>query len=145
MEPNPNSIPFKRFFIFAEAVHLTFALPALSIVSLLQPQKPKAVIILFIVFLLGSFIGSWLTWMMAKGSNWVNTAAAMKAVGAGAGQIYGALVGGLAGWHFFEMAGGILMLVSFFVLGKLAGIALGGFAAKRLVTSRLKSDDPVAG
>jgi hypothetical protein len=143
MKTYPDSIPFKRYFLFAEAVHLAFAIPALCSIWLLQLLGTKAAIVIFTMFLLSSLIASWMTWMIAKGSNWANTAAAMKTASSVAGQLYGTLAGGLAGWHFFGK--GIVMLVLFFVLGKHAGFALGGLAAKRLVTNRFKSQVPVAG
>jgi hypothetical protein len=140
-----NHIPFTRFFLFAEAVHLAIAVPALCVILLLRLLEMRAALVIFTIFLLSSPIASWLSWLMAKGSNWVNTAASMKAVGGVTGQLYGALVGGLLGEHFFGTVGGIVMLVLFFGSGMFAGSALGGMVAKKLTAGPQGDKSPIVG
>lgn len=127
MKTYPNGIPLATFFLFASAEHLVFALPALVIILLLQLLDLKAALLIFTIFILADPIASWMTWMIAKGSNWANTAAAMKTAGAISGQLYGALVGGLFGARFFGMVGLLLMTALnasiLFTLGK-AGLRI---------------------
>jgi hypothetical protein len=132
MKVSMNRISFTRFFLFSEALHLTIAVPTLSVILLFQLLEMRAALVIFTIFLLSSPIVSWLSWLMAKGSNWVNTTAAMKAVGGVSGQLYGALVGGLLGGHLFGTVGAIITAVLFFGFGMFAGMMLGGYAANKL-------------
>ena len=139
MKTNLEEIPFVRFFLITSAMHLAFALPAFGVILLLHLLELKAALFLFAMFLLSDPIISWLCWLVAKGSNWVNTAAAMKAAGGVPGQLYGVLAGGLLGGHFLGTVGGLVTMVLSFGLGMLAGIALGSFVAKKLAAG-LKED-----
>jgi hypothetical protein len=86
---------------------------------------------MFTFFVLSSPILSLIAWLIAKGSNWVNTVSSIKAAGAVSGQLCGAVFGGFMGSHFWGIVGLILMTVVFFGLGTLAGIVLGGWIANR--------------
>jgi predicted lipid-binding transport protein (Tim44 family) len=136
-----NRISFTTFFLFIETLHLAIAVPSLSVILLLQLLEMRAALVIFTIFLLSSPIFSWLSWLMAKGSNWVNTAAAIKAAGGVSGQLYGTLVGGLLGGHLFGTIGAMIMVVLFFGIGMFAGVMLGGYAANRL-TDKMQDITP---
>ncbi len=76
-----EGISFVRFCLVASGLHLTFALPVLVIILLFHLTGMITAFFLITLFLLSSPILSWLCWLMAKGSNWVNTADAMKTAG----------------------------------------------------------------
>jgi hypothetical protein len=69
-------------------------------------------------------------WLMAKGSNWVNTSAAITAVGSVPGRVYGILFGGALGFHLFNTAGGIIVAILFYFLALALTILLGKFLSR---------------
>jgi hypothetical protein len=131
MKATSKPIPFARFFILVLAEHLAFAIPTLGILLLFQLLELKVALFLFTIFVLSLPITGLIAWLIAKGSNWANTGAALKAAGGVSGQPYGLLMGGFLGSHFFGTVGALLMAVGFVVLGSLAGIVLGSCIANR--------------
>ncbi len=130
----PDRIPFARFFLLVLTEYLAFAIPVLGMLVLLDLLELRTALFMFTFFVLSSPILSLIAWLFAKGSNWVNTAAALKTPGS-LGQLYGLLLGGLLGSHFFGTVGAVLMAVGFFGLGSWAGIVLGGWIANRYIAS----------
>ena len=140
MKPSLLQVSFTTFFLLASAEHLAFALPSLAIILLLHLLEIQAALFLFLVFIISSPIAALIAWLIAKGSNWMNTAASIKAIGAMAGQLYGLLLGGLFGARFFSPIGTLLTAGLFFALGIFAGIGLGSVAANRLIASGNPAD-----
>lgn len=131
----PDRIPFARFFLLVLTEHLAFAIPVLGMLVLLDLLELRTALFMFSFFVLSSPILSLISWLFAKGSNWVNTAAALKTAGGVSGQLYGLLLGGLLGSYFFGTVGALLMAVGFFGLGFWAGIVIGGWMANRYMAS----------
>ena len=95
-------IPFITFLSVTIAGHLIFAIPAIMGILLFNLMNVKSLFFIFIPIVLISIpISAAFAWLIAKGSNWVNTSAAITAVCSVPGRIYGIFFGGLLGSHFF--------------------------------------------
>ena len=117
-----SRISFGKFLGFAAIQHVIFALPVFTILVMMQLLPLNAILFLFLPFSgLGIPLSAGLCYLMAKGSNWVNTRGAVMAIGVLPGQTYGVLLGGLLGYHLWAMTGGVIGAIILFVSGSLAG------------------------
>ncbi len=113
-----SKISFGEFLGFVAVLQVVFALPVFIILLMLRLLPFDALLFLVLPFSgLGISLSAGLGYLMAKGSNWVNTRGAVMAVGVLSGQIYGVLLGGLLGYHFWAMTGGVIGAIIFFVTG----------------------------
>jgi hypothetical protein len=136
MKTIAEPVSFARFCLLVLVEHLAFAIPALVLNLLFDLINPRAAFFVFTFFILACPLLGWIGWLDAKGSNWVNTAASMKAAGAFSGQLYGLLLGGFIGSHFFGTGSSLYWAIGFLGLGHLAGIWLGGRIANRYFASQ---------
>ena len=114
--------------------HVIFAIPAISGILLFKLMEVKALLIIFIpLALLTIPISAGLSWLIAKGSNWVNTAAAITAVCSLPGRIYGVLFGGLLGFHFFSTVGSVILAIVFYLFAVVTTIPLGRYLSSRVI------------
>ena len=128
----PN-IPFVSFLYITIIGHLIFAIPAISGILLMNLINIKALFFIIIPIAFISIpIGAAFAWLMAKGSNWVNTSAAITAVCSLPGRFYGILFGGAIGFHLFNTAGGIIVAILFYLMALALSIPLGKFLSSRV-------------
>lgn len=129
-----SDIPFRKFLGFVVVLHFVFALPVFIILLILRLLPFDTILFLFLpISGLGIPLSAGFGYLMAKGSNWVNTRSAEFAVGILPGQTYGVLLGGFLGHHFWAMTGGVIGGIIFFVTGSLAG----GIVANTLIEREL--------
>ena len=127
------AIPYRKFLKLAVIEHAVFALPVLSILLIVQAIPFYAVLLfLFAISILGIPLSAGITWLIAKGSNWVNARAAIIANGIYPGQVYVMLLGGMVGFRQWGVIGGIISAVFLFAAGSWAGAKLAEFLYKRI-------------
>jgi len=135
MKPTLLRVPFTSFFLLGSVIHLALTIPALAITVVLDLLELQATLFLFLVFFFSHPIAILIAWLIAKGSNWANTATAFKVIGGLSGQLYGFFLGGLIGSRYFGPWGAFLIGGLLFVLGKFGGFWLGDVVLHRLIAS----------
>ena len=115
----PN-IPLSSFLYVTVEGHLIFTIPAVIGILLLNLMDVRELFFELVPIALISIpISAAFAWFIAKGSNWVNTNAALRASCRLPGKIYGVLFGGLLGFHFcrdcclFRLTRAVLSAVHF--------------------------------
>ena len=133
MTTKSSIIPFSSFLYVTIASHLVFAIPAIIGVLLLNLMDIKPLVFIFVpVALISIPISTAFAWLIAKGSNWLHTSAAITSSCNLPGRIYGILFGGLLGFHFFDTMGGVLLSVFFYLLAYGVTIPLGRFLSNKV-------------
>jgi hypothetical protein len=129
-----RDITFSSFLYVTIAGHLIFAVPAIFGVLFLKLMDVKALFFIFVPIALISIpISAAFAWLIARGSNWQNSAAAIKASCGLPGRIYGVLFGGLLGFQLFGTAGGAILAVLFYLLAYGVTFPLGKFLLNKLI------------
>lgn len=127
-------IPFFTFLSVTIAGHLIFAVPAIMGILLFNLMDVKSLFFIFIPIAIISIpISAVFAWLIAKGSNWVNTSSAITSVCSVPGRIYGIFFGGLIGFHFFNTIGGIVVAILFYFLSLAATIPIGRFLSRKVI------------
>jgi hypothetical protein len=117
---------------FVVIEHGIFAIPVLVLFVLLQRLPLNFFLILFVIFSgLGIPFSAGMAYMIAKGSNWINTRTSVIALGVFPGQIYGFLFGGSVGYYIWNSAGGVVGAIICFVLGSMAGARIAQYLLNR--------------
>jgi len=130
----PSAITFPTVLLLVLTEHVAFAFPALIIILAFNLIDPRAALFIYSIFtLLNVPVVSWITWLIAKGSGWVNTVPAIKVAGIMAGQFFGFFLGALIGVRLLDTMWGILGGILFFLLGRILGTKLGAVLAVRYV------------
>ena len=104
---------------------MIFMISALAILLPFNLVKFHYLWFLVILYILPIPINAIILWLIAKGSDWVNLGASMKASGAIPGGLTGVLLGGFVGFSVLGLWGGILLAVSLFIFGQAVGARLG--------------------
>jgi hypothetical protein len=129
-------ISFSSFLYATIAGHLIFAVPAIIGVLLLRLMDVKSLFFIFVPIVLISIpISATFAWLIAKGSNWVNTTAAITVACSLPGRVYGILFGGLLGFHFFGTVGGVIVAILFYLLAFVSTIPLGKFLSGKVISA----------
>ena len=127
-------IPFITFLSVTIAGHLIFAIPAIMGILLFNLMNVNSLYFIFIPIALISIpISAAFAWLIARGSNWVNTSAAITAVCSVPGKMYGIFFGGLLGFHFFNTAGGIVVATLFYFLALAATLPIGKLLSRKVI------------
>lgn len=127
-------VPFASFLYAAAAGQLVFAVPAIVGGLLFDLLEGTAALIILVALALISIpIGAAFAWLIAKGSNWVNTPVAMTAVCSLPGRIYGPLFGGLLGFRLFSATGGVVLAVLFYLVARVATVPVSRFIMNRII------------
>ena len=138
MTANSPGIPFSSFLHVTIIGHLIFAIPAISGILLLSLIDIKTLFFILIPILLISIpVSAAFAWLTAKGSNWVNTSAAIMAVCSLPGRVYGIFFGGLLGFHLFGTAGGIIVAILFYLLALALAFPLGKFLSRKVLPTKI--------
>ena len=134
MEHEAIQIPASSFFVITLVGHLIFAIPAIIIILVLELLQVKALLFIalptMLIFVPG---GAYFSWLMAKGSNWVNTRTAVIASSVFSGRFFSVLVGGLLGYRLYGIIGGVLFVIPFFIGANVIGKVLGEFFVDRFI------------
>ena len=129
-----TGVPFSKFFYVTMVSHFIFAIPTVIIVILLDLMKVKPLLfILLPIALISIPVSAVLTWLFAKGSNWVNTSGSIMATCSLQGKFYAVLLGGLLGFRILNVAGGIILAVLLYLGITLTARLFGKFLLRRLV------------
>lgn len=113
--------------------HLIFAIPVLGGIWLLNLMDVKALFFIIVPIALISIpISAALGWLMAKGSNWVNTSATISGVCGLPGGLYSMLLGSALGFRLFSTTGSIIGAILFYILALALTIPLGKFLSSRV-------------
>ena len=116
---NPE-IPFSTFLAATVIGHLVYALPTLGVILIFggTDAKPLTWIVLF-VDVASILIGAPFTWLMAKGSNWVNASTGLVVAGSMPAAFHAILLGDWLGFRLFgAVGGGIGAILLFLPAGK---------------------------
>jgi hypothetical protein len=125
MSASRLEVRYWEIFILLSAVNLTFATPVFTSFLIIGRLDPFAILFLVLFWSIMAIpIGSWLVWLISKGSNWMNTKAAVSAGGAIFGQYYAVLLGGFLGFDWLNQLGAIVCMIIFFIIGMLLGIKM---------------------
>ncbi len=128
----PLPIPFRNLLGFVVVEHAVFALPVLTLLVLFRFIPFEVALFLIAVFSVVVVpTSAGMAYLIAKGSNWVNTRAAVMASGVLPGQIYGLLFGGLVGYHLWKTPGGLIGAIICFGLGSLAGAKVAQYLVEK--------------
>jgi hypothetical protein len=131
-------IPFVSFLYITIAGHLLFAVPAIGGIWLFELLDIKELLFIFTPIILISIpISAVIAWLIAKGSNWVNTSAAITAACSVPGRVYGILFGGLLGFRYFGTSGGIIAAILFYLLAIALALRLGRYLASKVIPETL--------
>jgi hypothetical protein len=77
-----KNISYSAFLEIVLVEHLIFMIPVLGMLLLFNLAKPLVIWPLVILYILPIPINALFTWLIAKGSNWVNLPVSVKASGA---------------------------------------------------------------
>ena len=72
-------------------------------------------------------------WLIAKGSNWEKTSMAFTVTCGFPMRMYGILFGGLLGFHFFSLVGGIVGVILLYLLAFFSTAPFGKFISSKVV------------
>jgi hypothetical protein len=126
-------IPFSTFLYATLAGHFIFAIPAFVAIILLDLMELKPLFFIFLPIALISIpVSAVLSWLIAKGSNWVSTTAAIMATCSVPGRFYAVLFGGLLGFRVSNTVGGIVLAVLLYLGALVTTVPLGKFLVRRL-------------
>jgi hypothetical protein len=129
-----SGVPFSKFLYVTFIGHFTFAVPAVIAVILLNLIKVKPLLFILLPMALISIpISAVLTWLFAKGSNWVNTLGAISVTCSFPGRFYAVFLGGLLGFRVFNVAGGIIFAILLYLGVALTTRPFGRFLIRRFV------------
>ena len=127
-------VPLSTFFVITIISQLVFTIPAVIIILVFNLLQLEAFLFIALPTILISIpIGAYFSWLMAKGSNWVNTKAAVVVSSIFPGRFFGVLLGGLLGYRFYGMIGGALFIILFFLGTNLLGRFLGELLVEKLI------------
>lgn len=133
-----NGVPFSSFSYVTIAGHLIFAIPAIGGIFWLSLIGVRALFFIIApITLLSIPITAAISWFIAKGSNWMNTSAAITAACSLPGRFYGVLFGGLLGFHLFSkigILGGVILIILFYILALAITIPLSKFLSSRIIS-----------
>lgn len=125
-------IPARKFMVLAAIEHTIFAVPVLGVLWITRIIPADFSLSLILIFsVLGAPLSAGIAWLIARGSSWVNTRAAIIACGVFPGQVYGLLFGGMLGYHFGGEINGIILAIGFWVAGAWAGAKMAEFLYRR--------------
>ena len=127
-------VPFSKFLYVTLVGHFIFAIPTVLVVILLDLMEVKPLLFILLPMTLISIpVSAILTWLFAKGSNWVNTPGAITVTCSLPGRFDAILLGGLLGFRVFNVAGGIILAILLYFGVSLITRPFGKFLIRRLV------------
>ncbi len=134
MEHDALDIPLSTFFVVSIVGQLVFTLPASIIILVFKLLQFDAFVFIALPTVLISVpLVAYFSWLLAKGSNWVNTKSAVIVSSIFPGRFFSVLVGGLLGYRLYGIAGGVLLTVLFFFGANIIGKNLGEQLVKKLM------------
>ena len=140
MRTKLSDIPFSSLLYVTVAAHLIFAIPAIIGVLLFSLIDVRALFFIFVpIVLICIPISAAFAWLIAKGSNWVNTTEAVTAACSLPGRICGILFGGLLGFRFFGTVGGVIVAILFYLLALVVTIPLGKFLSRKVIPTTISA------
>ena len=127
-------IPFYSFLYATFLAHLCLIIPIISGVLLFHVIDVKSLFLILAIIALPAIpLSAAFAWLIAKGSNWENTSKALLVTCGYPMRMYGIIFGGLLGYHFFNIVGGIIGVILFYVLVFFSTAPFGKFISSKAV------------
>jgi hypothetical protein len=137
-----TKVPFSTFLYDTLAGHAIFGIPTVVAIIAFSLLGKEPLFFIFLPIALVSIpLSATLSWLIAKGSNWINTPAAIIATCSVPGRFYAVLFGGLLGFRVFNTIGGILLAILLYVGAMLITVPLGKFLLGRLAPELILQKD----
>ena len=127
-------VPFRIFLYATLVAHIVHAVP--TVVVLLFFDSTTAMPLLFILLILAVIkipVVAAMTWLLAKGSNWVNSSLAMIVICRVAAMLYCVLIGAWLGFRLFGTAGGVIGAILLYLLARITSRRLGKLLTQKLL------------
>ena len=132
----PREIPFSTFLYATLIANLVYGIPTIGAFLLFDLMDTRAVLLIFLfVAAIKIPLTAALAWLIAKGSNWVNSYTCMVVACAVPAAFYGVMLGGGIGIRLFgALGGGIGGAILMFVITAIIRIPLGNLITRRLLS-----------
>jgi hypothetical protein len=134
MERETPAIPLSTFFVITIVGQLVFTIPAIMIVLVFKLLQFDALLFIALpTIIIAIPVIAYFSWLLAKGSNWVNTKSAVIVSCIFPGRFFGVLVGGLLGYRLYGIVGGALLTILFFFGVNYVGRHLGELLVNKFI------------
>jgi hypothetical protein len=127
-------VPFSSFLYATLLAHLCLLIPFIGVVLLFKVMDVKSLFLILAIIALPAIpLSAAFAWLIAKGSNWENTSRALTVTCGFPMRMYGILFGGLLGFHFFNLIGGIVGVILFYLLAFFSTAPFGKFISNKVM------------
>jgi hypothetical protein len=127
-------VPFRKFFYVTVLAHIVYAVPTVVVLLFFDSKNGRPVLfILLILAVIKIPVVTAMAWLLAKGSNWVNTSYAMMVIGGVTATLYGVVLGGWLSFRLFGTVGGVIGAIVFYLVARATGIRLGKLLANKFL------------
>jgi hypothetical protein len=138
MTTRSPEIKFSVFLYITGWGYFVFGIPTIIGILLLGLKSVKSLIFIFIPIALISLpLTAAISWLIAKGSNWLNADKTIIAACSVPGRFFGVFLGGLLGYHYFKEIGGIIFAILFYFLYLAISFPLGKFLFSKVICKEL--------
>lgn len=136
----PN-VPFSSFFYATFLAHLCLIIPFIGGVLLFTVMDVKSLFLILAIIALPAIpLSAAFAWLIAKGSNWEKTSTALTVTCGFPMRMYSILFGGLLGFHFFNLIGGIVGVISFYILALFSTAPFGNFISSKVIREAISHE-----
>ena len=136
-----SDVPFSSFFYATFLAHLCLIIPFIGGVLLFSVVDVKSLFLILAIIALPAIpLSAAFAWLIAKGSNWENTSKALLVTCGYPMRMYSVIFGGLLGFHFFNVIGGIIGAVLSYVLAIFSTAPFGKFISSKVVREAVSQE-----
>ena len=136
-----SDVPFSSFFYATFLAHLCLIIPFIGGVLLFSVVDVKSLFLILAIIALPAIpLSAAFAWLIAKGSNWENTSKALLVTCGYPMRMYGMIFGGLVGFHFFNVIGGIIGAILFYVLAIFSTAPFGKFISSKVIREEVSQE-----
>jgi len=127
-------VHFSSFLYATFLAHLCVIIPFIGGVLLFKIMDFKPLFLILAILALPAIPSSAaFAWLIAKGSNWEKTSIAFAVTCGFPMRMYGIFFGGLLGFHFFNLIGGIVGVILFYLLAFFSTAPFGKFISSKVM------------
>ena len=134
-------VHFSSFLYATFLAHICLIIPFIGGVLLLNVMDVKSLFLILAILALPAIpLSAAFAWLIAKGSNWEKTSMAFTTTCGFPMRMYGILFGGLSGFHFFNLVGGIVGVILFYFLAFFSTASFGKFISNKVMRETVSQE-----
>jgi hypothetical protein len=127
-------VPFSSFLYATFLAHLCLVIPFIGGVLLFKVMDVKSLFLILVILALPAIpLSAAFAWLIAKGSYWKKTSMAFAITCGFPIRMYGILFGGLLGFHFFNLVGGIFGVILFYLFAFFSTAPFGKYISNKVM------------